>query len=387
MNARRVLAIARRIAEGFRRDRRSLALVFIVPIVVLALLGWVIRGQSALTTRLGVVGGPGPLAAGVATAISRAAASSGDPIVDVGSTEASARTALRDGRADVAIVVPPTFQAEVAAGRVHLLILTPGLDVADDGARLANLQRVLAGAISQAGGRAGPSLELEHVAVYGPADADILDAFAPALIGFFGFFFVFILTGVSFLRERVGGTLERLLATPVRRGEIVAGYSLGFGAFAAIQVVIILVVSLGSLAVPALGPLPPFRLGLGIADAGSPLLVFLIVLLLALGSVNLAIFLSTFARTELQVVQFIPVVIVPQALLAGIFWSIDALPGPLQPLARLMPLTYAIDGLRETLIKGSGLASPQIQLDLVVLAAVAAGFVFLAASTIRREVV
>ncbi|TAM56860.1 MAG: ABC transporter ATP-binding protein [Chloroflexota bacterium] len=76
-------ALAHRpIAEGFRRDRRSLALVFIVPIVVLALLGWVIRGQSALTTRLGVVGGPGPLAAGVATAISRAAASWPGPSPD-----------------------------------------------------------------------------------------------------------------------------------------------------------------------------------------------------------------------------------------------------------------------------------------------------------------
>ena len=89
---------------------------------------------------------------------------------------------------------------------------------------------------------------------------------------------------------------------------------------------------------------------------------------------------------ELQVVQFIPIVIVPQALLAGIFWSIDALPGPLQPLARLMPLTYAIDGLREVLVKGSGLDVPALQSDLAVLAIVAVGLIVLAASTIRREI-
>jgi ABC-2 type transport system permease protein len=386
MNGRRVLSIARRIAEGFRRDHRSLALVFVVPIVVLALLGWVIRGQSELTTRLGVADGTAGSGSAVASAITSAAARAGDPIVDVGPTEASARAAVRDGRVDVAIVVPPTFDQEAAEGRVHLVVLTAGVSPADDGARLADLQKVLVGAIASAAGRGGLSLDLDHRPVFGPSEPDVLDAFAPALIGFFGFFFVFILTGVSFLRERVGGTLERLLATPVRRSEIVAGYSLGFGFFAAVQVVIILLVSLGALEVPAIGPLPPFTLGLGIANAGSPLLVFLIVLLLALGSVNLAIFLSTFARTELQVVQFIPVVIVPQALLAGIFWSIDSLPGALQPLARVMPLTYAIDGLREVLVKGSGLGVPALQIDLAVLAAVAVGLILLAASTIRREI-
>ena len=97
-----------------------------------------------------------------------------------------------------------------------------------------------------------------------PTQADVL---APIFLGFFGYFFVFLLTGVSFLRERIGGTLERLLATPVTRFEIVIGYSLGFGIFATLQVIALTLFILNSVEVPAIGPLPPFSIGLGV-DVG-----------------------------------------------------------------------------------------------------------------------
>ena len=132
------------------------------------------------------------------------------------------------------------------------------------------------------------------------------------VVGFFAYFFVFILTGISFLRERIGGTLERLLATPVSRAEIVLGYSLGFGFFATIQVALVLAFVLGRLEIPALGPMPAFAIGLGVHTIGNPLIAYLIVLMLGLGAVSLGIFISTFARTEFQILQFIPIVIVPQ---------------------------------------------------------------------------
>ena len=214
----------------------------------------------------------------------------------------------------------------------------------------------------------------------------MLDTFAPVFIGFFAYFFVFLLTGVAFLRERIGGTLERLLATPVARTEIVVGYVAGFGILATIQVIVLLAFSLADVHVPALGPLPEFSLGLGVANAGSPLLVFAIVLLLGIGAVNLGIMLSTFARTELQVIQFIPIVIIPQGLLGGLIWPVESLPDVLQPIARMMPLTYGIEGLRGVLIRGAGLGDPTLQLDLAVLAGVALLFALLATRTIRREV-
>jgi ABC-2 type transport system permease protein len=115
-------------------------------------------------------------------------------------------------------------------------------------------------------------------------------------------------------------------------------------------------------------------------------IAYLLVLILALGAVSLGILLSTFARSELQTPEFIPIVIVPQGVLGGFFWAIDQLPALLQPVARILPVTYAIDGLRQVMIAGAGLTSSQVLLDLGVLVAIAAVFVTLAVARIRREV-
>jgi ABC-2 type transport system permease protein len=168
---------------------------------------------------------------------------------------------------------------------------------------------------------------------------------------------------------------------------VVAGYALGFGVFATIQVAVLLAWALGSLHVPAIGPLPAFAVGLGIPVAGSPLTAFLVVVLLALGAVSLGIFLSTFARTELQVIQFIPIVIVPQFLLSGVLFPVGTLPAVLQPLVAVMPLGYAVDALRRVFIAGADLASSALLVDLAVLAIVAVLFAVIASLTIRRDVV
>jgi ABC-2 type transport system permease protein len=113
--------------------------------------------------------------------------------------------------------------------------------------------------------------------------------------------------------------------------------------------------------------------------------VLLIVLLLAFGAVNLGIFLSTFARTELQVIQFIPIVIVPQGLLSGIFWPVDRLPDALEAIARVLPVTYAVDALRAVILRGANLGTASLRLDLVVLVVVAVLFLALASLTIKRD--
>lgn len=381
MNLRRTFAISRRIVSQFRRDRRTLGLMFAAPIVILGLLGWVIRDQAPDPTRLAVVNQAGPSGELIRSAIIAAAEGSADVDVDV-VDETGARTGLADGDLDVALILPDGLPADVqAGGPVTLRIITPGLEAADEGSRIAGLQAALVGSLAP-----GRMPTIERETIYGSTGTDMLDAFAPGLVGFFAYFLVFILTGISFLRERVGGTLERLLATPIRRTEIVTGYSLGFAFFATLQVTLIMAFALGTLVVPAIGPLPGFSVGLGIANAGSPLLAFLVALLLALGAVNLGIFISTFARSEFQILQFIPIVIVPQGLLSGLLWPVASLPDVLQPVARVMPLTYAVDGLREVLVKGSGVGSTALQLDVAVLAAVVVLLAVLATVTIRREV-
>jgi len=379
MNLRRTFAISRRIANAFKRDERSLALMFVAPIVVLGLLGWVIRGQGEPETRLAVVNAAGAPGERIKAGIEQAAADAGITVERV-ADEPAARDALRDGDIDVVLVLPDDLFANQSAPPA-LRFITPGINPADDGGRVARVQAALLPALA---GSAFPTIEPETI--YGSPNGDQLDAFAPALVAFFSYFLVFVLTGISFLRERVGGTLERLLATPVRRSEIVTGYSAGFGFFATLQVILIMAFALWTLHVPVFGPLPAFSVGLGIANAGSPALAFLVALLLALGAVNLGIFLSTFARTELQVVQFIPIVIVPQALLCGLLWPISSLPELLQPIAKVLPLTYAIDGLREVLVKGADLSSAALRFDLAILAAIAVFLAVLASLTIRREV-
>ena len=393
MNPRRVAAVVRRIVAQFRRDRRTLALIFVVPIVIAALLGWVLRDQQTVPVRLGVVNEAGPVGQRIADALLAAGsahgADSGSSVRVPSSTisESTARSELRNDQLDVVLVIPADAAAGVTSGHgVHLVVITQGANAPTEGGEIAQVQQLLVGAIPTIIPGSPGLPTIQHETVFGAANADLFDALSPFFIGFFVYFLVFILTGISFLRERVGGTLERLLATPVTKGEIVLGYTLGFGIFATLQVVVLMAVMLIGIDVPAIGPFGAFVLGLAVPSVGSPWIAFLIAMLLAIGAVSLGIFISTFARTEFQILQFIPIVIVPQALLSGIFWRIDTLPALLQPVARALPLTYAADGLREVMIQGSGWSAPGVQLDLAVLTAVAALFVVLAAATIRREV-
>jgi ABC-type multidrug transport system, permease component len=382
MNPLRVAAVFRRIVAQFRRDPRSLALLFVAPLAIIALLGWVLSSAQATTARVAVVdesGGP----AGTIVASRLQSALDGQPGIALDRSvadDATARQMLKDKKLDLVVILPADFTVQ----NRKIELLTLGLNPTGEASVIPAVQAALIGALADSAGAMLPTIERQTV--YGSPDATQLDTLAPVVVGFFVYFFVFILTGISFLRERIGGTLERLLATPVSRAEIVLGYSLGFGFFATLQVAIVLAFVLGRLAIPALGPVPAFAIGLGVRTAGNPLIAYLLVLVLGLGAVSLGIFLSTFARTELQILQFIPIVIVPQGLLGGFFWPIDQLPSLLQPVARILPVTYAIDGLRQVMIAGADLSSPQVLLDLGVLVGIAAFFVVLAAGTIRREV-
>jgi ABC-2 type transport system permease protein len=388
----RILAVARRIAQGFRRDERTLGLVFVVPLVVTALLGWVLRDQKDETVQVVLVNEAGSAGQRIADAMTAATigAPNGVDVLLVADTRDAAITAIKAGNGDLAIVIPSSLVSDVQSGRAPTFtIITEGTDPSAEGARFARLQQLLlsvAPTLAPPGTPVGLLPHLERQTIYLSPTANTVDVLSPVFLGYFGYFFVFLLTGISFLRERIGGTLERLLATPVTRGEIVLGYSLGFGLFATLQVIVLTVFILNAVTIPAIGPIPAFTIGLGVTSAGSPILAFVIAVLLGLGAVNLGIFLSTFARTELQVIQFIPLVIVPQGLLGGIFWPIDRLPDVLQTVAHLMPMTYAVDGLRAVMLKGADLADQGVRLDLGVLASIAIFFVVIATATIKREV-
>jgi ABC-2 type transport system permease protein len=381
MSRRRVVALFRRVVSEIRRDRPSLALLFIAPIVITGLVTFILRESQAPQVTAVVVNLAGPRGQAVGDALGAALRTGGATVTDV-ADEGAARASIADTSASVGIVL----RAGAATGSaLDITVITNGLDPSGDAGQVSAVQRSVLAAVTSASGTAMPVID--HTTIYGTPTDDPVTTFAPAIVAFFAYFFVYILTGVSFLRERTGGTLERLMATPVTRGEVVLGYTLGFGLFATIQVAVLMLWALGSLHVGALGPLPAFSIGLGIAANGSPILAFVVVVLLAVGAVSLGIFLSTFARTELQIIQFIPIVLAPQFLLSGVLFPVSSLPSILRPLVAIMPLNYAVDGLRQVFIRGADLGVPALQLDLVVLGIVAAFFATIAAFTIRRDVV
>ncbi len=381
MSGRRIGALFRRVTEEIRRDRPSIALLFIAPLIITGLVTFILREGERPTIEAVIVNQAGQPGTVVTGALEEALREQDATVTEV-PDEATARSMIEDDRASVAIVLPAEL---LTTSSPAITVITNGLDPAGEGTQLAALQKALLAGATAATGRSLPAIE--HATVYGTPSEDPITPYAPALVAFFVYFFVYLLTGVSFLRERTGGTLERLMATPVARGEIVTGYTLGFGLFAVIQVTLIMLWVLGTIHVPSIGPLPAFSIGLGITVAGSPLLAFVVVLLLAMGAVSLGIFLSSFARTELQIIQFIPIVIVPQFLLSGVIFPVSSLPAVIQPIAPLLPLSYAVDGLRQVFIRGADLGVDALQIDLLVLAAFALFFAVIAALTIRREVV
>lgn len=195
----------------------------------------------------------------------------------------------------------------------------------------------------------------------------VLDGVAPALLGFFALFFSFILTGISFLRERLNGTLERLLATPVGRADLLLGYLLGFIGFALVQAAVVLFLTIYVL---------------NVTNRSSIWEVVVFLVILTVSGVSLGIFASTFARNEFQVLQFIPLFFAPQVFLSGLFLPVEEMPGYLQAVALFLPLRYAIDGLRALMLQGAALAD--VTKELSILLAIAVGALILAGSTVRR---
>lgn len=380
MSGRRVAALFRRLVEEIRRDRPSLALLFVAPILVTGLVTFILREGGSPAVDAVVVNQAGAPGAVVGGKLETALKAEGATVTEA-ADEAAARQLIQDGTATVAIILPADL---LTAASPTITVMTNGLDQTGELSQVAAVQKAVLSVASSVTGVHPPTIK--HTTAYGTPSQDPISPYAPALVGFFIYFFVYLLTGVSFLRERTGGTLERLMATPVAQAEIVLGYTLGFGLFAIMQVTVLMLWVLGTVQVPAIGPLPAFAVGLGVPIAGSPLLAFLVVVVLALGAVSLGIFLSTFARTELQIIQFIPVVIVPQFLLSGVLFPVSSLPSVVQPLVPLMPLTYAVNALRQVFIRGADLGVRELQVDLLVLAAFAVFFGTIASLTIRREV-
>jgi len=334
----RILALISRIIQQLRKDKRTLALLFVAPLLVLTLMYFIFDSEASDLTLV------------VTDVNNRVIELLDESDFDISKEETYSIEQMTEEKMD---------------GWLHMeedeLVLSL---LNDQPSRSGSVKVLLAQTFNVGNVAANPSINTEYV--YGDEETKIFDIFSPMLVGFFVFFFVFLIAGIALLNERTSGTLERLLATPIKRFEIVTGYVIGYGLFALIQTIIVVLYSVNVL---------------NIVLEGSIWLVLLINILVAFVALSLGTLLSSFASSEFQMVQFIPLVIVPQVFFSGIF-PIEGMAEWLQQLGKIMPLYYASDALNGVMYKGFTFSD--ITFDLLVLLCFAVVFIILNIVSLKK---
>ena len=366
----RTMSLTKRILSQLRHDRRTMALVLFAPLLILSLLYFILSGTGATYT---VVVGDAPKA-----------------IVDDlrDQDELSLRIVDVDGKkwrasksgaeSDPDAVKEAVLEQEAVCGviipddmkEIHLLI--DGTNSGDAAKVSAAVTKALQDELADRREESLSNLpfdidieepSIERTYIYGKEDSNVFDSYGAALIGFIVFFFVFLIAGINFLTERTSGTLEKLLSTPIRRHEIVLGYVMGFSVLALIQTVLVTLFVIYVLDIDV---------------AGSIWYVLLFNMLTAVCALSMGILISSLANSEFQMVQFIPIVVIPQVFLCGIFslsrgWDIAG---------HFMPLYYTADGLQKVILRGAGFG--EIWQDLAILLGFSLLFLLMTIKYMRR---
>ncbi|HJX69576.1 MAG TPA: ABC transporter permease [Dehalococcoidia bacterium] len=378
MNVGRAFSITKRVFRGLRHDRRTIALILIAPLLAMFVFGIAFSGDIENVRVIVVDSDEGiVLDTGSTVSLSERVISNIDKEtlnIQYSESEAEAIEQVEDGKAWAAIVFPLHFTRDVMAklqgssfgDDTSVLIKADKSNVNVATAVTKSVADAITETMTMAEfGKEAP-VSIVDSPVYGE-NAEFIDFFVPGIVAFAIFLLTTLLTLLSFVGERTNGTLDRLLVSPIRRSEIVVGYAMAFSVVGMIQAAILLTVG---------------TLVFKITIVGNPFIAFLIVALLAIVSVSLGILLSSAAKREAQAVQFLPLIILPCFLLAGIFWPVEAIPSFIRPLSYIIPPTYAVEALRSVLLRGWGLG--EIWLDIVVLLAFAAVFLAVSVRSLRR---
>jgi ABC-2 type transport system permease protein len=369
----RILAIAKKNLRSLRHDRRTAGFIFMVPFMMILVFGYTFGGDveniSVYIVNLDEGFGNRSLAWEIIDELNE---SKTLDIIEIYTAEDDSlhpvdltTQKVRNAEVWAAIVFEKNFTKDALSNIIALrqgraftsCNITIYLDGTNPNVATA-IVREVAGSfqslLEEEYGMSAP-VSVDTEMIYGE-DTEFIDFFAPGVMGLAALLVTFMLTIVTFVRERSTSTLERLLTTPATESEIVLGYALSFGLIALAQSTVILLTGI-------------FLFDIQIV--GSPILALLIIYLLGLGSMGMGLMFSSVAKNELQAVQFIPLVFIPSILLAGIFWPLEAIPEPLRPISYLIPLTYAVDGCRSVMIRGWGVKEVWLQLTILALFALA----------------
>jgi ABC-2 type transport system permease protein len=378
MNIRRAFSVTKRIFRGLRNDRRTVALMFIAPIIAMFVFGLAFSGDVkdvhvvVVNQDEGYQIPPSP----VPVSISSRIISNFDTSVlkvDYADTEAEGVKRVQEGGAYGLIVFPEHFTSDIYAKMQNpSLSISTTIQVRLDKSNV-NVANAVSKAVgdallktmSQAGLQAPVTVDASN-AIYAK-DARFMDFFVPGIMAFVVFLLTTLLTLISFVGERTSGNLERLQATPLRASEIVIGYAIAFSIIGMLQTVVLLAIGVTVF---------------NIMIVGNIFLAFLVIALLAVVSLSLGILLSSLAKREAQAIQFFPLIVLPTFLLAGIFWPVEAIPSWLRPLSYAIPPSYAVDATRSVMLRGWGAGG--IWVDIVALFGFAVAFLSLAVWSLQR---
>ncbi|HWT74521.1 MAG TPA: ABC transporter permease [Mobilitalea sp.] len=326
----KTLYIMKRIMRQTANDKRSLGLILIVPIFLFTLIFFLL-GDSDYKASIAVNGMPTQL------------------VDKIASQDVTVKSlGLEEGKA---AVKEKEIDAFVYKDGNETVILMESNDAVKSG--------VVQKAIQNAMKKLNPSSVMRMDYLYGKSDDNMFNSLGYVLLGIISFFLIFILAGISFVRERTNQTMERLMITPVKRWQVVLGYTLGFGIFAMLQSIILL---------------SYVKWVLHMTFSGSIIIAGLIMILMSMTAVCIGAFCSIFANNEFQIMQFIPVVVIPQIFFSGLI-SLDTLPYHLGALAKVMPVYYACSALKEVIIKGSDLSGKALSDVLALLVFIVLFFV------------
>ncbi len=375
MNMRRTFAFTKRALQQFRHDRRTLAFILVMPLLMITIFGYTFGGEvkdigvEIVNLDQGLPAGTAPPQLGGLTLADAIIANiDGDVLkISEATDPAAARAKVDDSEAWAAIIFPANFTSDLlkfASGqgptRPILEIYIEGSNPTISGAIIKAVNEAVLATVKQAATALNVTsidlpVAIEQSYAYGGGDTKFIDYFAPGVISFAIMMVTIMITIILFVNERRTGTLQRLLASPAGEEEIVFGYALAFGLIGLIQSVVVLTAAV---------------LLFDVTIAGSIALALFVVFLIGIGHQGFGILLSTGAKNELQAIQFIPLIIFPSILLSGLFWPIESIPPVLQPVSYLIPLRYGIDAERAIMLRGWGVG--EIWLDIVVLLVFAA---------------
>ena len=371
MNIKRSLAITKGILQRIRHDRRTMALIVFVPLIIMFIFGYSFGGEVTDVKVIVVNHDEGSGGENLADEIIRNMDTE-TLAPKYSNNEIWARKSVEKGEAWALILFPLNFTKDALSALIRdvdnvsaIQIILDGSDPTIATAVVKTVHGAMTETMQEKGIEMPVSASLEYF--YGEG-AEFIDFLAPGVIGMVVMMLSLLLTVVSFVRERTTGTLNRLLASPITEAEIVIGYALAFALISLIQSSIVLSVVI---------------LIFNVSVHGSSLLAFSFIVLSSIGFQGLGILLSTAAKTEFQAVQFIPLLFMPSILLAGILWPLEAIPSFVRPISYVIPLKYVASALRSVMIRGWGVE--KLLLDLTILLAFAIGTVAASVMVMKRR--